>query len=45
MKVTISDVAKLAGVATATVSHTINATRYVSSETDVYKRQRYTGTR
>ena len=33
MKVTISDVAKLAGVSTATVSHTINATRYVSSET------------
>jgi len=33
MKVTISDVAKLAGVSTATVSHTINSTRYVSSET------------
>ena len=33
MKVTISDVAKLAGVSTATVSHTINNTRYVSSET------------
>lgn len=39
MKVTISDVAKLAGVSTATVSHTINSTRYVSSETKekVYK--------
>ena len=39
MKVTISDVAKLAGVSTATVSHTINNTRYVSSETKekVYK--------
>ncbi|MEG2222094.1 MAG: LacI family DNA-binding transcriptional regulator [Oscillospiraceae bacterium] len=33
MKVTISDVAKLAGVSTATVSHTINHTRYVSAET------------
>lgn len=33
MKVTISDVAKMAGVSTATVSHTINNTRYVSSET------------
>ena len=33
MKVTISDVAQLAGVSTATVSHTINNTRYVSSET------------
>lgn len=33
MKVTISDVAKLAGVSTATVSHTINNTRYVSAET------------
>ena len=33
MKVTISDVAKLAGVSTATVSHTINNTRYVSDET------------
>jgi len=33
MKVTISDVARLAGVSTATVSHTINSTRYVSDET------------
>jgi len=33
MKVTISDVARLAGVSTATVSHTINKTRYVSDET------------
>lgn len=33
MKVTISDVARLAGVSTATVSHTINNTRYVSTET------------
>ncbi|MBE6964248.1 MAG: LacI family transcriptional regulator [Ruminococcaceae bacterium] len=33
MKVTISDVAHLAGVSTATVSHTINNTRYVSAET------------
>ena len=33
MKVTISDVARLAGVSTATVSHTINNTRYVSDET------------
>ena len=39
MKVTISDVANLAGVSTATVSHTINSTRYVSGETKekVYK--------
>ena len=33
MKVTISDVARLAGVSTATVSHTINSTPYVSEET------------
>lgn len=33
MKVTISDVARRAGVSTATVSHTINNTRYVSAET------------
>ena len=33
MKVTISDVARLAGVSTATVSRTINNTRYVSCET------------
>ena len=33
MKVTISDVARMAGVSTATVSHTINNTRYVSAET------------
>ena len=32
-EVTISDVARLAGVSTATVSHTINSTRYVSGET------------
>lgn len=39
MKITISDVARLAGVSTATVSHTINNTRYVSAETKdkVYK--------
>ena len=39
MKVTSSDVARLAGVSTATVSHTINNTRYVSEETKekVYK--------
>lgn len=33
MKITISDVARLAGVSTATVSHTINGTRYVSGDT------------
>lgn len=33
MKITISDVARLAGVSTATVSHTINSTRYVSNDT------------
>ncbi len=33
MKVTISDVARMAGVSTATVSHTINRTRFVSEET------------
>ena len=33
MKSTISDVARLAGVSTATVSHTINNTRYVSNDT------------
>ena len=33
MKVTISDVARLAGVSTATVSHTVNSTRYVSPST------------
>ena len=32
-KVTISEVAHLAGVSTATVSHVINNTRYVSDET------------
>jgi len=45
MKVTISDVARLAGVSTATVSHTINNTRYVSNETKerVYKAIRELG--
>lgn len=32
-KVTIGDVARLAGVSTATVSHVVNNTRYVSDET------------
>jgi len=39
MKVTISDVAKMAGVSTATVSHTINNTRFVSEETRQRVRQ------
>ena len=30
---TIQDVAKLAGVSTATVSHVINGTRFVSNQT------------
>ena len=33
MKITMQDVAKKAGVSTATVSHVINNTRFVSDET------------
>lgn len=45
MKVTINDVAKAAGVSIATVSHTINKTRYVSPELAalVYKAIEETG--
>jgi LacI family transcriptional regulator len=35
MVATVKDVAKLAGVSTATVSHVINKTRFVSEETIV----------